>query len=76
MYFTLAVSAVTRQVCAALVSAASSTDPRVMPMPGPPVVAWRAPDERTAVVCWGTGASPGPAPRSHAGTIWAGTGAT
>jgi hypothetical protein len=71
MYFTLAVSAVTRQVCAALVTAATSTDPRVMPMPGPPVVVWRAPDERAAVVCWGTRASPGTPPRSHAGTIWA-----
>jgi asparagine synthase (glutamine-hydrolysing) len=74
MYFTLAVSAVTRQVCAALVSAATSTDPRVMPMPGPPAVVWRAPDERAAVVCWGTRASPGPPYRSHAGTIWAETG--
>ena len=75
MYFTLAISAATRQVCAALVSAASGTDVRVMPMPGPPVVAWRAPDERAAFVCWGTQASPGPGPRSHAGTIWAETGA-
>jgi hypothetical protein len=75
MYFTLAVSAATRQVCTALVSAASSTDPRVMPIPGPPVVVWRAPDERAAVVCWGTQASPGPLPRSHAGTVWAETGA-
>ncbi len=71
MYFTLAISAATRQVCAALVSAASSTDPRVMPIPGPPVVVWHAPDERAAVVCWGTQASPGPLARSHAGTIWA-----
>ena len=73
MYFTLAISAATRQVCAALVSAASSTDPRVMPIPGPPVVVWHAPDERAAVVCWGT--HPGPLPRSHAGTIWAEAGA-
>jgi hypothetical protein len=75
MYFTLAISAATRQVCAALVSAASSTDPRVMPIPGPPVVVWHAPDERAAVVSWGTQASPGPLPRSHAGTIWAEAGA-
>jgi hypothetical protein len=75
MYFTLAVSAATRQVCAALVGAASSTDPRVMPLPGPPTVVWSAPDERAAVVCWGTPASPGPPPRSHAGTIWAEAGA-
>jgi hypothetical protein len=69
MYFTLAISAATRERCAALVSAAASTDPRVMPIPGPPVVAWRASDERTAVLIW-----PGPdgaAGRSHAGTIWA-----
>jgi hypothetical protein len=75
MYFTLAISAATRQVCAALVGAASSTDPRVMPIPGPPVVVWHAPDERAAVVCWGTQAGPWPLPRSHAGTIWAETGA-
>ena len=42
MYFTLAVSAGTREQCAALVSAAASTDPRVMPIPGPPAVVWRA----------------------------------
>jgi hypothetical protein len=69
MYFTLAVSAATRETCAALVSAATGTDPRVMPIPGPPVVAWQADDGRTAMLCW-----PGPdveAARSHAGTIWA-----
>jgi hypothetical protein len=52
MYFTLAISAATRETCAALVSAAASTDPRVMPIPGPPDVAWQAPDERAAVLCW------------------------
>ena len=69
MYFTLAISAATRQRCAALVSAATGTDPRVMPIPGPSVVAWQASDERTALLCW-----PRPdvaAARSHAGTIWA-----
>ena len=69
MYFTLAISAATRQRCAALVSAATGTDPRVMPIPGPSVVAWQASDERTALLCW-----PGPdvaAARSHARTIWA-----
>ena len=71
MYFTLAISAATRQVCAALVSAASHTDLRVMPIPGPPVVVWQAPDERAAVVRWGPQAGPGPVVRSHAGTIWA-----
>ena len=67
MYFTLAISAATRERCAALVSAAASTDPRVMPIPGPPAVVWQ--DGPTAVLCW-----PGPdgtAGRSHAGTIWA-----
>jgi asparagine synthase len=69
MYFTLAISAATRQTCAALVSAAMGTDPRVMPIPGPPSVAWSAEDERAALLCW-----PGPdakQARSHAGTIWA-----
>jgi Asparagine synthase len=69
MYFTLAVSAGTRERCAALVSAAASTDPRVMPIPGPPAVIWKAADGCSAVVCW-----PSPeviAARSHGGTIWA-----
>jgi Asparagine synthase len=69
MYFTLAVSAGTREQCAALVSAAVGTDPRVMPIPGPPAVVWKAADGCSAVVCW-----PSPeviAARSHAGTIWA-----
>jgi hypothetical protein len=73
MYFTLAISAATRQTCAALVGAAASTDPRVMPIPGPPVVAWQAPDERAAVLYWPGGQ--GPDSRSHAGTIWAAHGA-
>ncbi len=67
MYFTLAISAATRERCAALVSAAEGTDPRVMPIPGPPAAVWQ--DGPTAVLCW-----PGPdgtAARSHAGTIWA-----
>jgi hypothetical protein len=82
MYFTLAVSAATRERCAALVSAAEGTDPRVMPIPGPPLVLWSAADGRTAVLCWPgttsqdapTRAWPGreqPAIRSHAGTIGA-----
>ena len=69
MYFTLAVSASTRARCAELVSAATGTDPRVMPVPGPPAVAWRAPSELAAVVHWP--ASQEREPRSHAGTIWA-----
>ena len=82
MYFTLAISAATRERCVALVSAAESTDPRVMPIPGPAVVAWRASDERAAVLCWPGGTTPPDPPamawpepdvkagRSHAGTIW------
>ena len=72
MYFTLAVSAATRQACAALAEAAERTDPRVMPIPGPARVAWRAPGGRAAVLHWGGhpredhGAG-----TSHAGTIWA-----
>ena len=69
MYFTLAVSASTRARCAELVSAATGTDPRVMPVPGPPAVAWRAPSELAAVVHWPASQERGP--RSHAGTIWA-----
>src|SRR5580693_9544064 len=67
MYFTLAISAATRERCAALAGAAAGTDPRVMPIPGPPVVVWQ--DGPAAVLCW-----PGPdgtAGRSQAGTIWA-----
>ncbi len=79
MYFTLAVSASTRARCAELVSAATGTDPRVMPIPGPPAVAWRAPSELAAVVHWPAGqeavvhrrAGREREPRSHAGTIWA-----
>ncbi|HEV3069023.1 MAG TPA: asparagine synthase-related protein, partial [Streptosporangiaceae bacterium] len=67
MYFTLAISAATRERCAALVSAAASTDPRVMPIPGPPAVVWQ--DGPTAVLCWPE--PDGATGRSHAGTIWA-----
>jgi hypothetical protein len=81
MFFTLAISAATRQRCAALAGAAQDTDARVMPVPGPARVAWRAPDERTAVLHWGSAGSSGPAETlatpgrdraglSHAGTIW------
>jgi len=68
MYFTLAVSAATRQACAALAEAAERTDPRVMPIPGPARVTWRAPDGHAVVLHWGDADSAG---RSHAGTIWA-----
>jgi Asparagine synthase len=69
MYFTLAISAAARQACAELVGAALSTDPRVMPIPGPPKVVWQAPDGRSAVLRWP--GDEGLEARSHAGTIWA-----
>jgi hypothetical protein len=68
MYFTLAVCAATPEACAALTGAAERTDPRVMPIPGPARVAWRAPGERATVLHWGDALSPG---TSHASTIWA-----
>jgi Asparagine synthase len=68
MYFTLAVSAATPEACTALTGAAERTDPRVMPIPGPARVAWRAPGGRAAVLHWGDAPSPG---TSHGGTIWA-----
>ncbi len=71
MYFTLAISAATPEACAGLVSAATGTDPRVMPIPGPPSVTWRAPDERAALVCWGLPPGGAQVTASHAGTIWA-----
>ncbi len=69
MYFTLAVSAATAAGCAALVRTACDADPRIMPVPGPAQVVWRAPGERAAVLQWGEGHRTS---ASHAGTIWAG----
>jgi asparagine synthase (glutamine-hydrolysing) len=72
MFFTLGVSAVTPDGCAALTERALAVDPSVMPVPGPAVVAWRSPDGRAALLHWGAvGADKAGA--SHAGTIWAGT---
>jgi len=76
MYFTLAVSAATPAGCAALVRAAQGIDPRIMPIPGPALVDWRAPDGRAAVFHWGAPGLDGARPNdrvatSHAGTIWA-----
>ncbi len=71
MYFTLAISAATHETCAGLVGAATATDPRVMPVPGPPSVTWRAPDERAALVCWGLPPGDRRVTASYAGTIWA-----
>jgi Asparagine synthase len=73
MYFTLAVSAATREACAALTGEAQRADPRVMPIPGPTRVAWRAPGGCAVVLHWCDAPSPGTshAGTSHAGTIWA-----
>jgi hypothetical protein len=71
VYFTLAVSAATAERCAALARAARDADPRVIPIPGPARVAWRAPDGRAAVLHWGTTAGAGPASE---GMAYAGAG--
>jgi asparagine synthetase B (glutamine-hydrolysing) len=80
VYFTLAIGAATRERCAELVATAVSTDPRVMPIPGPPAVVRQSDDGLTAVVRWPRAAPTGPeaapagfaaaAARSYAGTIW------
>jgi hypothetical protein len=75
MYFTLAVSAASQERCAALTGRARIADPAVLPVPGPPEVAWQSPDGRAALLRWGTGAAlaAGLPVASHAGTIWPGT---
>ena len=87
MFFTLAVSAATPEACAALTDRALVTDPAVMPIPGPAVVAWRSPDGRSALLHWGRpdgadaadgagaadAAGAGDGAASHAGTIWTGS---
>jgi hypothetical protein len=73
VYFTLGVSAVTPEGCAALTERALAVDPAVMPVPGPAEVAWRSPDGRAALLHWGAAASDGATRASQAGTIWAGT---
>jgi asparagine synthetase B (glutamine-hydrolysing) len=75
MYFTLAVSAASQERCAALTDRARITDPAVLPVPGPPEVAWQSPDGRAALLRWGTGAAwaAGLPVASYGGTIWPGT---
>jgi hypothetical protein len=53
MYFTLAVSAASQERCAALTGRARIADPAVLPVPGPPEVAWQSPDGRSALLRWG-----------------------
>jgi hypothetical protein len=72
VFFTLAVSAATAEGCTALTGRALDVDPAVMPVPGPPSVAWRSADGRAALLHWGDAGS-GAACTSHAGTIWSGT---
>ena len=74
MYFTLAVSAASQERCAALTGRARNADPAVLPLPGPPEVAWQSPDGRAALLRWGAGAAlaAGLPVASHAGTIWPG----
>ncbi|MGH3267585.1 MAG: asparagine synthase-related protein, partial [Trebonia sp.] len=54
MYFTLAVSAASRERCAALTGRARIADPAVLPVPGPAEVAWQSPDGRAALLRWGS----------------------
>src|ERR1700733_1514462 len=68
MYFTLAVSAASREVCAALTATALDADPRIMPIPGPARVAGRAADERAAVLYWGAGPVHGSGSSSGSGS--------
>jgi hypothetical protein len=81
-FFTLAISAVTPGLCSTLADRARTADPSVMPIPGPPVVAWRSPDGRAALLRWGgagdsgsgdSGAGDGATAASSAGTIWTGS---
>ena len=68
MYFTLAVSAPDAATCADLTRRGCAADPRVLPVPGPARVAWRAPDGRAALLTWGPDAAEGVL-RSAPGTI-------
>jgi hypothetical protein len=72
MYFTLAISAASAARCAVGPDAARGADPRVMPVPGPARVAWRAADGRATVLHWGgqAPANPPTGGTGHAGTIW------
>jgi hypothetical protein len=77
MYFTLAVSAATAAMGAALADRARIADPAVMPIPGPATIAWRSPDGRAMLLHWGRSEAGDPGDHalatSHAGTIWTGT---
>ena len=55
MFFTLAISAETPALCAALTDRARVADPAVLPIPGPAAVVWRSPDGRASLLHWGGG---------------------
>src|SRR5258708_1669147 len=55
MFFTLAVSAETPALCAALTDRARIADPSVLPIAGPAAVVWRSPDGRASLLHWGSG---------------------
>jgi hypothetical protein len=63
VYLTLAV---TGPSCRSVVDAALAVSPSVMPVPGPPGVAWRSADGRAALLTW---PAVGSVTQSHAGTI-------
>jgi Asparagine synthase len=69
VYFTLAISARTASACASLISSALAAPPEVMPIPGRPVVAWRAPDQRAAVLTWGPASASGAIQVESAGVL-------
>jgi hypothetical protein len=68
MYFTLAVSAPDAATCAELTRRAGAADPRALPIPGLPRVAWRSPNGRAALLTWGPDAAAG-VTQSAQGTI-------
>jgi hypothetical protein len=76
MFFTLAVSAQTPALCAALTDRARIADPAVLPIPGPAAVVWRSPDGRASLLHWGTGygAGGGAFPGAFSGAFSGGSG--
>ena len=76
MFFTLAVSAQTPALCAALTDRARIADPAVLPIPGPAAVVWRSPDGRASLLHWGSGygAGGGAFPGAFSGAFSGGSG--
>jgi Asparagine synthase len=63
VYLTLGISGPS---CAGVVQRALAVPPSLMPIPGPPSVAWRSPSGEAALLTW---PAVGPVTQSHAGTI-------